>query len=197
MDEHQPAFPIRLVRYDVRGWTAAQSLAPIAVIAGVMARRMPNRVVVLVALALFAASIALFVRSRKNFGWKPLEIGPHALRLADAGVEVSAQAVHQWTFAGTTARLYGSKFSYRLDVASSHQEALERALALVFGRATPLKRRGSLRARIIALSVCALGLVGLAAAIALSLVQLLFVAVPAIILGFATFMALSQRIAAS
>jgi hypothetical protein len=197
MDDQPSQLSIHLVRYDVRGWNAARSLAPLAGILLLAARRFPNRWVVVPALASLALSLALFVRARKSFGWRSLELGRHALSLAGTELELSRQDVRQWTLVGSTARLYGSRFSYKLRLLAEDHEALATALKRVLGSATPLKRRGSVRARIIAGSVCMAGLLSLAAAISLNLAQLLFVAVPAIILGFAAYMALSQRIAVS
>jgi hypothetical protein len=59
-----------------------------------------------------------------------------------------------------------------------------------------LTRRGSGRARTIALVVAALGLVAAVAAFYTEVLALTFVGVPAFIFGLATFGALSQRVRA-
>ena len=93
--EEQPALSVHLVRYDVRRWNAARSLAPVASVALIAARRFPNRWLLALAFALLAASLLLFVRARKGFSKTSLTLGRHTIQVSGTDLELSRQTIHR------------------------------------------------------------------------------------------------------
>jgi hypothetical protein len=142
------------------------------------------------------AIFVVFASAIKSLGWQPLRFEDGTLFFGSTGLRAARFGVREWTFVGGTARLYGADTSFEMRARPGASVALEALLAGVFGRPTRLKRRGSDRARTIALVVAALGLVAAVAAFYTELLALTFVGVPAFIFGLATFGALSQRVRA-
>jgi hypothetical protein len=186
----------RVTRYRIARLRLAQGLLPLGMIASIAARRVPEVVPPIAAFAVLGAIVVVFASAIKSLGWQPLRFEDSALFFGSTGLSAAKFGVREWTFVGGTARLYGADTSFKVRARPGGAVALEALLAGVFGRPTRLKRRGSDRARTIALVVAALGLVAAAAAFYTEVLALMFVGVPAFIFGLATFGALSQRMRA-
>jgi hypothetical protein len=180
--------------YRIARIRAAQALIPFAVVASIFARRSLNPVAVTVALLLQLATLVTFLSARRGLGWQRFRLdkgagsfGPN-LRLARTRVE-------RWTIHGRLARLYCQDISLRLRGRTSAAESLDACLRCWLGAPLLLERRGSARARGIAATVALSGLAFVAAAFALDNVPLVVAGILCVVLGGATFGALSQRVA--
>jgi hypothetical protein len=186
----------RVTRYRIARLRLAQGLIPVGMIATVAARRVPETVPPIVAFAVLAAILVVFASAIKSLGWQRLRFEDGALFFGSTGLSAARFGVREWTFVDGIARLYSADTSFAVRARPGGSVALEALLAGMFGRPARLKRRGSDRARTIALVVAALGLVAAVAAFYTEVLALTFVGVPAFIFGLATFGALSQRVRA-
>jgi hypothetical protein len=195
-DSDDATIEAKVTQYDIARLRLGQLLVPLAVIATVMARRMPTMLPVSVAFALQALGLAVFLSAAKRFGSQPLRFEGGAVAVGATGVRIERIKVHRWTLVNRVARLYGVKVSYKLSVESGTEHALSALLRSQFGSPVQLDRRGSKQARVLALGVGLAGLVFTVLAIVNDSRVLAFVGAPAFLLGIATFGALSQRSAA-
>lgn len=194
MSAGEPGGPVvEIVRYQVSRIRLGQTLVPLAMLASVLGRA-AGGIAVYVAVALISASAVSFALARRGFGRQPLRIVRGKIEVADAPPIVPAH-LGRWTMAGRTARLYGKGINWRLVAAPGDEDRLRASLAAVLGQPLLLGHRGTRRARMVALTACAAGL----ALVGLSLLSdgtaLLMVGIFAAIAGFATFGALSQKVA--
>lgn len=194
MSAGEPGGPVvEIVRYQVARLRLGQTLVPLAMLASVLARA-AGGIAVYVAAALIIASAVTFALARCGFGRQPLRILRGKIEVADAAPIVPAH-LGRWTMAARTARLYGKGVSWKLVAAPGDEDRLRSSLASVLGQPLLLAHRGSRRSRMVALGACAAGL----ALVGLSLISdgtaLLMVGIVATIGGFATFGALSQKVA--
>jgi hypothetical protein len=159
----------------------------------VAARRFPNVFTVILAVGVQASTLALLHSAGRRFGWQRIVFKHGGLSVGSTDARIERHQVHRWTVVNGLARLYGLKQSYTLRARSGAESELSASLARCFGPPLTLTRRGSFRARMIALTVGLCGLVGAAIAIGVGVTWLAIVAPLAFILGVATFGALSQR----
>lgn len=183
-----------MVSYDNARWTLAQSAVPFAVLAGIVARRIPSETASGVALLLLCVTAALLLRARRSMGTQTLVARSSALHLTPSAQDLSRRATSRWTLRSGTARLHGSRVSYKLRLIEGDATVFEAALTSALGRATTTVRRGSPRARGTAGAVLGVGLVLLGIAITLQNIPLLAVGLIASVGGGATLGALSQRV---
>lgn len=186
-----PPVEATAVRYDLAQLRWAQLLVPLAVIVTVVARAVPEAPAIMVALAVQVAAVVQFIRARKKLAAQPLEVMNGKLQLGTSGHSIESTQVSDWTTHGSSARLYGPTYSWRLS--ANNGEALEDTLRRVFGRPLQLRRRGSPRARMIAAVTF---FVGLLAAVCGAYINVMPMFIPGLIMALASipvFAALSQR----
>jgi hypothetical protein len=150
---------------------------------------------VALAFALQGVGLAVFLSAMKRLGWQPVRFEGGAVSFGQTGVRIERRQVREWTLVGGVARLYGSSTSFRLQTREGSEPAFAVLLRSQFGAPVPLDRRGSKRARMLALGAAAFGVVMSAIAIANDNPLLAVVGAPALVLGLAFFGALSQRVA--
>ncbi|MET0592297.1 MAG: hypothetical protein ABW133_06335 [Polyangiaceae bacterium] len=195
---------VTATRYHIARIQIARTLLPIATIVGIVARRLLGDAIVVVAFALLAVLLALWFSASKGLGRRRMQIRSGALRLArqdaesaardeDRSSEIPFRSIRQWTWNGTIARLYGAEHSWKLRAIDGKDEALGESLRGALGAALILKRRGSGRARIIALVVAVLGLASAGFGIATETGPMAILGVLGLVGGFAAFGALSQH----
>jgi hypothetical protein len=166
---------------------------PIAVMTAVAARRFPNVFTVLLAIGVQASTLALLLTAGRRFGWQRIVYKHGGFSVGSTDARVERHKVHRWTAVNGLARLYGLEQSYKLRARRGAEAELSAFLSRCFGPPLTLRRRGSFRARMIALTVGLCGLVGAAVAIGVGITWLAVVGPLAFIFGIATFGALSQR----
>lgn len=140
-----------------------------------------------------ASTLALLLSAGRRFGWQRIVFKNGGLAVGSTDARIERHKVHRWTVANGLARLYGLEQSYKVRARSGAEAKLSASLARCFGPPLTLRRRGSFRARMIALTVGLCGLVGAAVAIGVGITWLAIVGPLAFIFGVATFGALSQR----
>lgn len=194
LESASPSVEMHVTLYRIARIRAAQALIPFMVLASIFARRSLGGVAVTTALLLQLATLVTFLSARRNLGWQQVRIengvggfGPN-LKLTHAQVE-------RWTIRGRVARLYCQNVSLRLRSRSRDSQSLASYLRSWLGAPLQLERRGSARARGIAAIVAASGVGLIGAAVALDSVPLIVAGVLCVVLGGATFGALSQRVA--
>ena len=191
------AFEAHVTQYDVTRIRLGQAALPFATIAVVLARRFPNAVSIGAAAVVMALALFAFISAVRRMGWQQLRFEPGVLWFGSTGVHAKRFDVRDWTLVGRVARLDGAATSYRLRIHKGGESALEARLRGVLGRQpTRLKRRGSLRARMIGLGVAGLGLIAVVASFLTEALALTFLGTPAFVFGLATFGALTQRVKA-
>jgi hypothetical protein len=186
----------RITRYDRSRISVVQSLIPIATLAGIVARRTDFAFWSLgIAVMLLGATAWQLQRAVRRFGWRSLQIERGRLQCDALALRLPASEIREWTLHGGCARLYGATHSYKLACRPSARATFEAALRNLLGAPVALTRRGTPRARLLAALAAVLGAVALVAGILLQ-IPLLAGGVVVLILGFAAFMALSQRVRA-
>jgi hypothetical protein len=184
----------KVTRYTIARIRLGQVFVPLAIIATIFARRLPHEVPIGVAVLLQGLALFAFLSAAKRFGSVPLHFENGALSLGTTDIRLERFQVRQWTFVGDIVRLYTADVSFKLLVRPGAEPALRALLSGVFGSPVPMARRGSKRARLLALFAALAGLVTTALAIASDNPALL-VGLPFFIFGLAAFGALSQRVA--
>ena len=183
----------KVTRYTIARLRLGQLLLPMAFVTAVAARRFPGVFTVCLAVGAQALVLWLFVTAGKRFGWQRLAFEHGGVSIGSTDARIERHKVHRWTIVNGLARLYGLEQSYKLRARGGAEPELSALLARQFGPPLALRRRGSLRARMIALAVGLCGLAGTAFAIGIGITWLAIVGPLAFILGVATFGALSQR----
>jgi hypothetical protein len=185
---------VHVTRYRIARVRAGQALVPFVIISSIVARRMPETIPVGIAVLLqLATAIALF-SARRSFGWRPFRIERGVARVGQ-DLEIVRHRVLRWTAVGNVTRIYCSDISLRLRSRTEDTLRLSNALQSWLGAPIRLQRRGTRRARGVALTVSLAGLALVAVAFAFSKVALVVLGIPCFIIGIATFGALSQRVA--
>jgi hypothetical protein len=192
-DSEDVTLEARVTRYNVARLRSGQLLLPIAVVAAMAARRFPNVFTVLLAVGVQASTLALLLSAGRLFGWQRIVFEHGGMSVGSTDARIERHKVHRWTVVNGLARLYGLEQSYKVRARRGAEAELSASLARCFGPPLTLRRRGSFRARRIALTVGACGLVGGAVAMGVGITWLAIVGPLAFILGVATFGALSQR----
>lgn len=188
------ALHARVVRYNVRLIKIARNLVPVGVLITIGAKYIGSYYALAVAVATQSALLYLFLRARSRLGAQAIVARPDRLVFVESRITLRRRSTLGWTLSQGVARVYGPSYSYRLVVAETEAGELGAALTQAFGPVTVTVRRGSLRARTIAMTVCISGLIALVVGILIELVALALVGIVLSILGGATFGALSQRV---
>jgi hypothetical protein len=200
---------VTATRYDVTRTQIVRFLAPVAMILGLIARRLMTTPLLLAAFALILFTFGLYASSRAALGRRAQQIRNGVLRLAtdsaalgetaprahDPSDDIALRSIRKWTWDGSIARLYAAEHSWKLRSACGDHETLEGALREALGPPLVLRRRGSARARRLALSMAALGIVAAGFGMAYETTALALIGVPCLIGGLAAFGALSQSVA--
>ena len=197
---------VTATRYHVARIQIARLLAPVAIVVGIFARRLMTTPLLLAAFALMLFALGLFASSRAALGRRALQIRNGVLRLATESTarerdgdrehsnDIALRLIGKWTWNGSIARLYGAEHSWKLSSVSHQHEALCAALRAALGPPLVLHRRGSARARAIALSIALLGVTAAGFGIAYETTALALIGVPCLVGGLAALGALSQRV---
>jgi len=183
----------KIVRYNIARLRLGQLLLPIAVVTTVAARRFPSLFTALLAIGVQASALTLFLSAARRFGWQRVVREDGGLSIGSTDARIERHRVHRWTINNGLARLYGLEQSYKLRARNGADGELSAFLSRCFGPPLTLRRRGSFRARMLALGVALCGLVGGALAIGVGITWLAVVSPLALIFGIATLGALSQR----
>ena len=192
-DSGDLALEAKVTRYNIARLRSGQLLLPIALLTAVAARRFPSLFTVLLALGVQALSLSLLLSAGRRFGWQRLAFKGGGLSIGSTDARIERHMVHRWTLINGVARLYGLEQSCKLRARSGTASEFSAFLARCFGPPLTLRRRGSFRARMIALTVGLCGFVGTALGIGVGIIALAIAGPLAFILGVATFGALSQR----
>jgi hypothetical protein len=183
-------------RLDVLRFTAFQLAAPVAIAAGIAARRTTCSPVEILACGLFAISFLMWWRSYKRFGRQVLLFrGDHFVLLEDGDV-VRTRDVKLWAADDRDIRVYSrdERFVWLLGVDATQLAALCASLTKMCGRPWRLVPRGSRLARAIggAMGVGGLGLV--VVAFSGNLFALVLVGILLMSLGFSSYAYSSLRV---
>lgn len=188
-------FQAQVIRYDVRMVRLARNLVPVAILVSIGARYAGTYYAAAVALLMQGVLAFIFVRARTRFGNQSVIAESDRLVLSESNTTIRRRKTIAWTLSDRLARVYGAEHSYRLVVSQGDVAEFGAALTAALGPITVTVRRGSPRARTVALAACISGIVGLGAGVFFELLVLALIGIAAAILGGATFGALSQRVA--
>jgi hypothetical protein len=194
-DPDEAFLEAKVTRYRIGRIRLGQLLVPLAVIVSVFARRVPTTLSILLAFALQGIALAVFLSAMKGFGWQPLRFGDGGVSFGETGLRLLRREVRRWTLIGRIARLYGGEVSFKLQVGEGSETVLGALLQSQFGSPLVMERRGSTRARLVALFAALAGVVLCTFAIARDSALLALLGAPAMVLGLAMFGAMSQRVA--
>jgi len=185
----------KVVRYNVQLVKLTRSLVPLAIIATIGARYIGAYYVAAIALSAQGTLIYLFLRARAGLGTQAIVAGSDRLILVTTNTVIRRRSTIGWTLSDRLARVYGPAYSYKLVVAEGDANELAAVLTRAFGPVIATVRRGSPRARALALAGLVTGLVAIGAGLFFELAALALVGIVLAILGGATLGALSQRVA--
>jgi hypothetical protein len=185
---------VGVVRYDVAKLRIVQSLVPFAVLATIAARHLESSAGYLLAFALQLAIVVVFLNARRGYGQQTLVHDGAGLRLVESAETLSRRNTPRWTVVNRTARLYGSRWSYKLRVDAAHKDDLASLVHAGLGAPIVLRRRGTPRARMGALCAAIGGAIAVACAFAFDSVALVVVGALAMTSGLIALGVLSQRI---
>lgn len=173
-------------------WRLGQTVTPVAMILGVVARRTESTVAYSAAAgALILAAIA-FLSARRTFRRVQLRAAGKHITAALAGEPISISGVSAWTILDGTARVYDPMGGWMFR--DKDTTSLASLLTSAFGPPLTLRRRGTDRARYAALCVACAGTLAAAAGFGAGSVPLVIAGLPLFIFGLAFFGALSQRV---
>jgi hypothetical protein len=182
-----------VTRYTLARLQRAQLLIPIALIVTTLARRLPGIWTAGMALCILVA-IGLLLRSAiERKGLLTVRVENDGVWIGSGDICVPRSAVQRWTFFKGIATLLCDGTSYRLRSKRGQDSELEACLQSLLGAPTRLQRRGSPKARWIAGGIMVCGLVAVPTGIALESMPLAVIGVPAMLIGFGVFAALSSR----
>jgi hypothetical protein len=190
-----PTLRAKVIRYDVKKLAVGQILLSVGAVSFYALKHAFGPAGTAPSLIILTSSIVFFALGRRSLGWRDLRARNGELEVAN-GQEPRSVVVKgptRWTLDGLAARLYGDRHTWRIRAAQGQEMALRDLLTPLFGTPILLQRRGSPRARAIALLVACAGVVLTTLAAALELTPLIFAGVPCAIFGLATFGALSQK----
>jgi hypothetical protein len=187
------AIEARATRYTIARIRFGQAMVPFAAIANVLARRLPGPIMWTIAGVLIFGALVAFLSAAKHLGLQRLRFEPGTLLFGESGVKASTAAFRRWTYDDGVARLYGSTVSFRLRAKPGRGDAMRLALSQRLGAPLQLTRRGSTRARAIALCVTIFGAMSAGFGLA-SNAALIVIGVPCLLFGFGAYGALSQKV---
>jgi hypothetical protein len=187
------AIEARVTRYNLSRLRIGQALVPFAAIANVLARRLPGAVTWTIGGVLIVGALVAFLSAAKHLGLQRSRFEHGALVFGDSGVKASTAAFRRWTYDAGIARLYGSAFSFRLHAKQGCGDAMRLALSHGLGAPLELTRRGSPRARALALCVTIFGAISSGFGLAHS-ATLIVIGVPCFLFGAGALGALSQKV---
>jgi len=186
------AVEVRATRYDPVKLRLGQVLLPIALVVFPVARRFASTVAVVPALIVAVAALLTFLSARRS---NITRLVAHPGRVKIGSAIVQAGEAGRWRWHGTHATLFAPEGNLVVKARSPAEiQALRAALEQALGSPLNFRRRGSLRARVISLLVAAVGLTLLEISVVYHLVYMTPAIIP-VIMGIATFAALSGRIA--
>jgi hypothetical protein len=160
----------------------------------VFARRSEDVVAMAAMFGVLGLALLALLSAIKPFGKQSIRVERGSVWFCPSNEHVRGERVREWTWLNAVARLYGSDTSHTLKACPGSEAILESSLRGLLGAPQMLQRRGSHRARLIALGVAVLGLASCGAAFMLDSISLIVAGVPALGIGLATFGALSQRV---
>lgn len=191
-----PSVPARVVRWHPERVRLGQSLLPVAMLVGIMARRTGGTVLFAAAFATIGVALAILLGARRGFAGASVSVERGRIRLGPREPPIVASEVRRWAFDGATARIQGASVTWSIRASSADTPALGAALRSALGRPVLLTPRGSQPARRAAFVVGASGVLFVALALGLGLMPLFPVGLLCIIGGVTAFGALSQKVAA-
>jgi hypothetical protein len=165
----------------------------LAAVANVLARRLPGAVTWTSCAVLLLGALVAFLSAAKHLGMQRFRFEHGKLVFGDSDLTASAHAYRRWTYDGGVARLYGSAFSFRLRAKQGCGDAMRLALFHGLGAPLELTRRGSTRARALALAVTIFGAISSGFGLAYSM-TLVVIGVPCFAFGAGALGALSQKV---
>jgi hypothetical protein len=171
----------------------AQALVPSIGAANVFARRLPSAATWTIASVLLVGTAVALLSAAKRLGLQRVWFEHGTLVFGESDVKASAAAYRRWTYDGGVARLYGSTFSFMLRAKKGCGDAMRLALVQGLGAPLELTRRGSPRARAIALAVTIFGAFSSGFGLAHSMTFVL-IGVPCFAFGGGALGALSQKV---
>jgi hypothetical protein len=189
----QRPLEIGVTRYAVRRMQLGQMFVPVAIGAGILARRFPEVVSPYMVFALYAGVLTVILGSIKRFGKRKLHTDTAAIDLGD-GLRVQRADVTSWAHHRGLARLYGTELSFGLRAQDEDANELMTQLTKLFGEAQDLQPRGSVRARRLALGVTFSGLLVALSVVIHGNLLVLFLGIAGTLVGIGAFAALRQRI---
>lgn len=189
------AFEARVTRYNIARVRIGQMLLPVAMVTAIAARRFPSAFTAILAFGVQGLIAAFFFSAMKRFGWQRLVFQHGKLAIGATDVRIEKYSVKRWTMVNGLARIYGLDQSYKLRTRRGAEEEFSEFLAGRFGPPTIIRRRGSFRARMIALSVCIAGAAAMTSGIIFESFLLVGIGTPACVFGLAAFGMLTQRTA--
>jgi hypothetical protein len=185
---------VATVRVDQARLRLGQTIVPVALIFRTLAKHFPSLVIDAVGLVILAVGVVTIFSARRRLGRQSLRPHVEKLSVGDASPEISSATVSRWTFDRGIARLQGGQVSWQLRAETEDGDELRATLERVIGPPLSLTRRGTPRARIIALSCAAAGVAIVVVGIRSDTVVVAGIGTIATIMGIATFGAFSQRV---
>lgn len=190
----EDAIEARVTIYHLAPLRIAQVVLPLAAVTTIFARRSPSVVGWTFAFGLQIFAAVFLFRAIKRRRYQRVHIERGAIQIRELGVCVPRLSIRRWTYSSGLASLYCADGSYRLRARPGQELSLEAALRALLGAPSRLERRGSLTARMIALSIALAGIVATIAAVVSDTAALIVLGLPAFIIGTASFAAMSQRV---
>lgn len=195
MSDDEAQIDVRVTRYDVQRMRIFQAMIPFAIIVTTVARYFPTPTMIAGTVLIQVAALGTLLSGVKRVGWQPLVFDGGGVAFGSSGFGINRQQMRDWTRVGRVVRLYSSRVSYKLLAREGSELVLAAVLQGQFGRPIPLERRGSRPARTVALGAALLGVTLVALAIANESTAFAIPGGPLLVIGIATFGALSQRAA--
>jgi hypothetical protein len=185
---------VRITQYRIARIRAGQAILPFAAIGSIVARRSLHPVAVAVAAMLLLAGLLSFLSARHGFGAQNFSV-QNGIGNFGTQLTLVRKRVLRWTLSANVIRLYCTEMSLRLVFSSKDKQWLVEELTAWLGKPITLERRGSQQARAWSLAAAATGLACTIAAFIYQTIALVVLGLPMLIVGLATFGALSQPIA--
>lgn len=182
-----------VTRYTVSRFRLFQSIWPGACIAGIVARRSPGVTSSVLAGALLLICIGLLASSRRRVRSCNVQVVDRTLDFDGALPAFETTEVTSWAADDRRIRLHSPEFGWTLLATAGDRLQLQQALERHLPPPAILARRGSARARAIALVLGVTGLLVVPVAISMDSIPLLLAGMLVGVAGLTTLAALSQR----
>jgi hypothetical protein len=173
-------------------WRLGQTVTPVAMILGVVARRTESTIAYSAAAAAVIVAATAFVSARRTSRRVQVRANGKHVIAALAGEPISISGVYAWTIHDGTARAYDPMGGWMFR--DTDTTSLASLLTSAFGPPLALRRRGTDRGRYAALCVACAGTLLAAAGFGAGSVPLVIAGLPLVIFGIAFFGAFSQRV---